>query len=179
MLKKLLATTVIFASSLSTALAGSLYIGPGLEWQNVSMHSNHYQGLSPKLSLGYGEWVNESFFMAGEFSGAPWSIDMNNEPKNGKSLKLKYSYAASVIPGFPLDEMLMIYGRVGYQYSRFQQLDLGKGGVLLGLGLGVNLTPCWDLRAEYNYIKYGSIGNVGKPSAYEIYVGGVYRFYTF
>jgi opacity protein-like surface antigen len=178
MFRKVLATIAIFASSLSTTYAGSFYIGPGAEWESVSINSNHYQGVGPRIVAGYGEWVTYSFFMAGEIAGTPRSIVINNEPKNGKSIKMKYSYSASVIPGFPMDETLMIYARLGYQYSRFDKQDVDKGGFLAGVGLDTNLTPCWDLRFEYDYTKYGNINSTGKPRENAFILDAIYRFYT-
>ncbi len=178
MFKKILATTLIFAATLSTSYASSIYLGMGAVYEWIYHRDISYDGISPKLAVGYSEWLNESFYLAAEINGEPKSFDLHSSSRHGNSLKIDHSYAASGVVGTPLDNMIMAFVRLGYQYTRFEQLNEGKGGFLSGAGLLVNLTRCWDMQLEYNYVMYPSVANVSDPREQEGYLGFVYRLYN-
>jgi hypothetical protein len=176
MFKKILAISVVFATSLSTAFAGSFYIGPSIAYDSLRAGHIRYAGIYPVLSGGYDDWVWDWLYIAGEIFASPKSIDVNNEPKNGENLKTKYIYGVSIIPGINLDEMLLAYVRFGFASAKFQELDTTKGGTELGIGLETKLMDCWSVRAEYDYAKYSSIPSAGSLRADAFSLGAVYRF---
>jgi len=175
MFKKIVITSVIFAGCLSTAWAGSFYLGPALTYEALKAGRIHYQGLSPVLYIGYGDWVREWLYIAGEIFGSPKSIDINNEPKNGVSLKTKYTYGASLIPGINLDDMIMAYARLGFVSAKFQDLNERKGGSQMGLGLDGKIMDCWSIRAEYVYTMYSSVSGVGSLRSDEFTLAAIYQ----
>jgi|SRR5579885_217354 opacity protein-like surface antigen len=176
MFKKILAITAIFVTSLSTAYAGAFYAGPAFEYDDFRAGHVRYSGIYPIVFGGYGDWVRDWLYVGGELFGGPKSIDVNNEPKNGQSLKTKYTYGVSIIPGVNLDDMLMAFIRFGFVSTKFQELETTKGGTQLGLGVESKVAECWSVRGEYIYTRYSSVSSAGNLRSDAFMLSGIYRF---
>ncbi len=177
MLKKIIAGAGIFIASLSIAKAASFYVAPSLLYQNMYIHKITYQSTNPTLSFGYGGTIRDSFFYFGaELFGSFYSYDVNNVPRQNNSLKTRYTYGVSLLPGYVLDTSLMAYLRLTVLATHFEQLSTTKRGFAVGAGLEACLTPHWSARAEYDFAKYTTIKRVGQPRASMYLAGAVYRF---
>jgi opacity protein-like surface antigen len=160
---------------ISLPTQAAYFFGPALTYQNIGVSGNRYQALAPRLTLGYGDWYNDWFYFAGELFGSPRFFQLNNQPENGQSLRIKYLYGISVVPGVKVNDVVMAYARIGEAISRFDSLNITRRGFVGGLGMETPLTKAWSLRAEFEYIKYNSITSVGSPVSKGVIVGGLYR----
>lgn len=176
MFKKMATTLMLFAGSVSIATAGSIYVAPTLMYQNTYTDDIRYEEVSPKLALGYSTVSQQWIYLAGELFGSVKGHTLTNHPKNGQNLRINYSMGMSLIPGLMLDPYLIGYVRLGLVYSRFDQADVMRNAYQVGAGMQFNVNPSWDIRAEYDYMQYSRISNLGSPRAGEVSVSGIYRF---
>ncbi len=65
MFKTRIITSILFSCGLSHALAGSIYLGPGLNYENLRAGNIRYQGLRPILIGGYGDWLTDGIYLSG------------------------------------------------------------------------------------------------------------------
>lgn len=185
MFKKIFYIVSIFVGSLSNLFAGTFYAVPTITYQSFFNSDDvRYEAITGRLALGYGDLLNEWAFIAGEIFANPKSIkindkpleDSNGEPINDLSLKTKYSYGVSVLPTMILDGMTKAYIRLGLIYTNFANFDQTERGYQVGIGLDFELTPCWVIRGEYDYNKYGSLDQLASVRAEEMNIGIVYTF---
>jgi opacity protein-like surface antigen len=101
------------------------------------------------------------------------------------TLKNKYGYGLSFIPGLMLSDHTMIYARAGVVRTRFEDSVSGYKnrktltGGQVGLGLQTSLTQNVDLRGEYDFTTYGSQtidGTKIKPRTDTFTLGLIYKF---
>lgn len=177
MLRKLLCATVLFFTGLSTAWAGSLYLGPEIVYQALAVNDIGYNGVSPRFSLGYEDMFTQYIYGAAEIFTSPTTATIYNNPNNFGSLRITYSYGASILPGISFDGTIIGYGRFGYIRTRFDNLGKVEGGVQYGLGLRWVLTDLWSARVEYSYTKYQNIAPIGHPDMNSYMLGLTYRFW--
>lgn len=184
MFKRLLAASIIFASSLSSAYAewtdnywGCVYIAPSLAYESINANpSTRYEGVNPILALGYGGLVRRTYpiYAAIEIFGAPKSITIHNHKFNNPGLKTGYNIGGSIIPGYYLDDNLLLYVRIGALSTHFSNLDVTRTGFQAGIGLQVKLTSLWDLRAEYDNTSYSAIDGLSSPKSGTFLIGVMY-----
>lgn len=158
------------------ALAGSFYMGPLVQYSSMSKNGASYQAVRPNLSVGYGEQLNNSFYLAGEVFAGPRSFAVKNSPSSTVSLRTTYNYGASILPGYLIDNVVMVYARLSVMKTRFDNLGVIKRAYSYGGGLEGCLTPNWSLRGEYNYATYDSIGGVGRIKDGQYAIGLKYTF---
>lgn len=185
MFKNLLYIIVFFAGSLSNLFASTFYAVPTATYQSIFNSGDvRYQAITGRLGVGYGELLNAWAFLAAEIFANPKSIKINDKPVvdsdgqpiNDLSLVTKYSYGVSILPGMLLDGMTKAYIRLGLIYTNFENFDQTNRGYQVGLGLDYELSPCWMIRGEYDYIKYGSVDQIPSVRAEEMSLGFVYTF---
>lgn len=176
--KLLAAGLIALASYCTTAAADSaFYIGPSLLYSYTGASGTHFQGLSPRMSFGYGGTLTDSFYLGGELFAIPGQVPLSNSTSNGSSsLRTSRSFGASIIPGIMLDNCNMVYARVGIVNSYFLTPGSTSTGAQVGVGIATNIAPKWDLRGEYIYTAYRSISDIGSPHSSQVAVGVVRRF---
>jgi opacity protein-like surface antigen len=177
-MKKIALISSILAASISTAaIANGVYLGPSVLVKHISASHSSYNGLNPRLSLGYGDMMNESFYLAGEIFAAPITATFSDIHRNGaQSTKITRSFGASIIPGMLLNEQLIGYLRFGVISSKFSGPNVTKTGGQIGFGLQGALTETISLRGEYNYTAYKKISGLGSPKTNEVGIGLMFKF---
>jgi len=109
------------------------------------------------------------------------------------SMRMRYSYGATLMPGFKFNEAAKIYLRAGVIRSLFNlhqttpPVGAGSnlsqnnvGGGQFGVGIQGDVGNAWGVRAEYDYMTYNSFtafGNTISPRDNQIKVGVLYNFY--
>lgn len=173
-LKKAVICGAFFTCVISTAHAG-LYIGPTLLVRDTISSNSTVRESGLRLSLGYGDFVAPSFYLAGEAFAIPGSILLKNNTSYGTSVRNTYSYGASLLPGIPVTDSVLGYLRLGVVETRFSSASVTAAGGQVGLGLQTGLTCDWDLRMEYTYTMYRSVSNAGTPKADWFGLGLTYK----
>jgi opacity protein-like surface antigen len=178
MLKRILAISAIYVATFSTCFAGAqFYIAPGVGYEDVrTKHNSRFDGLFPRLAIGYGGYFYPWLVLMGEVFGSYRTIDLNNEPKFGYSVKTNANYGISLLLGYALEENLLPYLRLGLIWNDFDKLDTTKKGYEIGIGLQTNLNCNWDVRGEWDYIKTKEIDNVGEVQLAFFAIDFMYRF---
>ncbi|TAK77854.1 MAG: hypothetical protein EPO11_02050 [Gammaproteobacteria bacterium] len=176
MLKKILIIGLIFFGTVSRALAG-FYMGPLVAYESIKSHSVSYLDINPRLSLGYGDVIRDSAYLAGEIFLGPKSFTVKNGANDDGSLTTSYSYGFSLLPGFCLDEVILAYARLGIIATHFDNsnVDLTRRGYQAGAGLQGDLSASWSIRGEYTHTSYVEVDGLGKPRADQYAVGLVYH----
>ncbi|MBX3708658.1 MAG: porin family protein [Gammaproteobacteria bacterium] len=177
MFKKFLCINVFSAISLSTAIASSFYVGPGLTYADLESDNVSYSGISPAVYVGYGAWARNWLYLAAEIFGTAKSMNVNRGDNDKDSLfKTDYNYGVSLVPAINMDDVLIGYVRLGYIRTKFPNLDTVHGAYQLGVGMEGSITDCWSLRGEYVYTPYSSVNGVGTVRSNQVTVGLIYRF---
>lgn len=168
-----LATTIL---SLSTsALASGFYAGPSIAIQDVITSSSGYRSLTPKITLGYDVLGDGSYFSA-EIFGIPGSFSLTDTHLPGTaSAKMSRGFGLSFIPGMVIGPQTVGFFRIGLVTTFFTSPGSYKTGAQLGLGLMTSVSPNWDVRGEYDYSMYGTVGSVGAPKVDEFALAFLYR----
>ncbi len=160
---------------------------------------------------GYSGIVCSDIYLAGEIFGNIASTSANVrssftdvDPLTGTTslsvsdtLKTKYGYGVSFIPGVVLNNSVIGYGRIGYIRTRFEHSLSISGtdptgpfassrstynninGGQLGLGVRVNTAPGFDIRGEYTYTAYQGYSSLGEriiPRNNQVTFGLAYNF---
>ena len=207
MFKKLILTTAILAVTSTVALANDApYVGGSLgvnadtfKFKDEANDTTDVggRGAIANLFAGYGATVNQNIYLGGEvFADLTSSeADAKSGTDSSKdSMKEKYGYGISFIPGIMLSDHTLAYGRLGLVRSRFE-LSESNGtnsgtdkktltGGQIGVGLQTTLTQNVDLRGEYDFTSYKSgnfnTGIVGankiSPRSDSFNLGLVYKF---
>lgn len=177
MKKILMACAVISAFGIVEANAAP-YVGGSLG-VNVNTSSNssgsrpgNYRGVPAKIFAGYGTEVTENVYLGGEVGATLGNFEMNNKNK----MKTSYGYNLSVMPGLILNDNTTAFGRVGFARTRFTNVSKLTNGAVLGLGLQTNVTQHVDLRGEYDYTAYSSVGVISAPRTDEFSLALAYKF---
>ena len=162
----------------SWVLAGCIYMGPEAVYTTMNKGHAGFEGITPRLILGYGDALTGSFYLAGEIFGGLKTISIRNHPSKVLSLRTTYQYGASIIPGYIFDNVFMGYARFGVLSTHFENIENGttKQGWTGGLGLEAALTPSWSIRGEYDYTKYMKINTIGHIYAGQFILGLKYTF---
>ncbi len=179
MLKKLVAASIFTIMSSTIAYAGSFYMGPSVMLNYLSAKNSSYNSLSPRLSAGYGGIVANNFYLAGELTATPGSVDLKNGYTHGtdQNTKVTHTYGLSVIPGIKLNDTAMVYGRVGAVKSYFSSQAKTVTGGQAGIGVETSVSPTWNLRSEYIYTAYRSVSHdIGSPKSNAIGIGLIHNF---
>jgi outer membrane immunogenic protein len=122
-------------------------------------------GVGGNLFTGYGYTFCNGAYLGGEVFGSLSSLEhKTNLPTTGNlSLKLKNSYGISALPGYWITDNSLLYARVGYVRSKFEESLQGLAshnhelnGLQLGIGLQTTLVDNLSLRGEYIHTNYQS-----------------------
>jgi len=140
---------------------------------NFNSIPNVFRGFEGTLSGGYAAMVAPWWYLAGEIYVGD-NFDISNYTALG-SVKSKFTYGIDFIPGYMITDHTLAYARVGYTRARFSGPGVWRSGGRLGLGLQTQLVANWDLRAEYIYSVYSSVGGAN-PRTDAVNVGVIYKF---
>jgi opacity protein-like surface antigen len=176
MLKKLLIASAILASSTNIALATSSapYVGVGTGVNVFSSSSGGvYRGVPLNIFGGYGAIIND-VYLGGELFGTLGSLTLDNNPSTKASVKSTSGFGLSFIPGVMLADHTLAFARLSLVRNFFSTINSSATGYQLGAGLQTCLTQNWDLRGEYDYTSFNSIGGVS-PRSDAFNVGLVYK----
>ncbi len=153
-----------------------------------------FGGLSWSLGQNFG--VNTEIF--GNYSSTSTSTQQINVTGGGTSqdnLRMKYSYGASLLPGFKFYNGSMIYLRAGFIRSLFELHQTvppatatskwgykNVGGAQFGVGAEAALGNLanWGIRGEYDYVTYNSFSvfsNTVSARDNQFKIGVLYNFY--
>jgi opacity protein-like surface antigen len=180
MLKKIVTLALSGLSMFSTAQAGVFYIGPTLSYESITTsQSISYNGVTLRPVLGYGSTLGDTaFYLGAELFGGLKPLTLNNNAKNGISLRPSYSYGVSALPGYFFDQDTLGYLRVGPIVQRFDQVGVTKTGFEVGIGLAYHFADCWNMTGEFDYMKYPSFASVSGPREGQFTLGLNYSFAT-
>ncbi len=176
MFKKLLVASAILASTAGVSLASSApYVGASTGI-NVftSTSGGMFRGVPATVFGGYGGTLNESIYLGGEVFGTMGTMTLNNGPTTKASLRSTSGYGIGLIPGIMLSDRTLAFIRAGLVRSYFSTIRSTATGGQLGLGLQTALTQNWDLRGEYDFTAYNSVGGVS-PRSDLFNLGFVYK----
>jgi opacity protein-like surface antigen len=90
-------------------------------------------------------------------------------------LRITPNFGLSFIPAVMLAQASMGFLRLGGAYGYFAEANTWRWGMIMGLGLETAFTPCWSVRAEYDYTVFRSMP-VGTPRSDEFVVALKYTF---
>ncbi|HSW94351.1 MAG TPA: outer membrane beta-barrel protein [Gammaproteobacteria bacterium] len=211
MFKKIGTTAVILWISSTAALADTMlpYFGGELgydtgKWKlkdvtgvKTTFNSNGALGglfaglrwtLAPKFV------VNTELF--GNYSSTGTSsktINISAHATSQASLRMKYSYGGSLMPGLKFNDAGMIYLRAGIIRSLFvlhqtippagagsNLSQTNVGGGQFGVGVQGDLNESWSARGEYDYVTYNSFtafNNSISARDNQFKIGVMYNFY--
>ena len=198
-----LTSTAAFADSMLPYLGGEIGYDTG-KWRlkdvtsvKTTFNSNGalgglFAGLSWCLAPRF--VVNAELF--GNYSSTSTSNYTINTTGGGTfqaSLRMKYSYGGSLMPGVKPVDAALIYLRAGIIRSEF---DLNQavppvgagsvwsknnvGGGQFGVGIQGDVGQNWGVRGEYDYVTYNSFtafGNTISAHDNQFKVGVLYNFY--
>ncbi len=176
-IKATLCTLFLLCANLSYANS-SIYLYPNVLLQSITSDDSSYRGISPKLALGYGTIIGQSFFLAGEVSATVGTAQLsNNTDTTGVSVRVNRSYDFSLLPGMLFSETTMGYLRLGVVNSNFSAVNETSTGGEIGVGLQFAVLNCWYIRGEYFYTAYGAVKDIGgSPVSDTFALGAVYTF---
>ncbi len=170
------------------------------------LDTQHFSGLGVFGTLfgGYG-WRHKRYYLAGEVNANISSVEYkltNDELLHGNFSKttftVKYSEGVSLLPGFFLSDIFLVYGRAGYAngWVKINESDpsiksssSNRSGIRYGAGVRYNMLERWTLMMDYSQINYSKIkshmfdpfGNVTKdtkiyPNTAQVAFGVIYAF---
>lgn len=174
-MKKIALSAAVLASLLSFNANANTYVGGSVGMQDVTASPSYYRGIRPGLFIGYGGMYDTDFYMAGELSGSLVSTLTDDYEVRNQSLRISPNFGLSFIPGAMLAQASMGFLRLGGAYGYFADANTWRWGAIFGAGLETAFTPCWSVRAEYDYTVYRSMP-VGTPRSDEFVVSLKYTF---
>lgn len=144
----------------------SLYVAPGMSYDSIQNSGNTitYQGLDPRIGVGFKGIGFSGLDIGAEVFAYPVkALTINNDATAEGSFRTKYSWGASLLPGFNLDYTILLFIRVGVIYTNFAVLDTTQTGLQLGAGIDAILYGPWSGRIEYTrteYRRYQSLNGI-------------------
>lgn len=186
MLKKISYAVAILFPMGAFALNNGFYLGAGAGPEATDFKQTAYINQPRNFSVtdtehlsgtgvfgtifgGY-SWSCNQLYIAGEgnynvssdeFNSSNSEFIHNNFSKT--SYKLRYSYSASLIPGFLLTPCTLFYGRIGYAWGNFQtstsdtslaNVNRTLSGPRYGIGIKQAVFQNFSVRVEYSQIYY-------------------------
>ncbi|MDA8561590.1 hypothetical protein N9L02_00575 [Gammaproteobacteria bacterium] len=176
MIKKLLCgLTLLYAAT--TCATGNFFLYPNVLLQTVTSNDSNYRGVSPKLAVGYGAILGQSFYLAGEASAAIGTAQISsNISTNGINARINKTYDFSLLPGMFFSDNALVFVKLGAASSNFSTPNKYATGGELGLGLQFSILNCWHVRGEYFYTSYSSIEGIKNPVSDTFALGAVFTF---
>lgn len=147
------------------------------------------------LFLGYGQYMNNWFYLAGEifgnYSGAEtsWSGNIGGTAYSSKFEADNSEYGISLLPGVKLNDTSLGYIRLGWNWARLKASETTttstsetntQSGFNYGLGIETLVYDNWSVRTEYSHTNYNSFstdfGTKFSPSDNQFMLGLIYHF---
>lgn len=140
--------------------------------------------------------LNMNGFVGGVFLGtradiseqAFWGLEANAQINGNRvkisdgnekaTIKNEYGYGAHLLAGIHASESTRIYGKAGYQHSKFKWHDVGSkkiGGFSVGAGGEVAVSNEFSLRLDWTQTHYSRKYGM-KPTDTVVQAGVVYRY---
>ena len=174
MLKKMIAISIIFISSISAAFALRIYVKPTFSYLSTSISNAPSLVYAPGIAAGLGQVFNRYFYVGGEVFWIPNTVPVNS---NTNSFKITYQYGISLLPGIAFDNTLLGYLRLGMLRSNFPNLNTIASASQIGIGLEYSLSPTWSANGEYDYARYrSSTTSVSTATTDQFTIGVMYKF---
>lgn len=163
------------------AFGGGPYVGASLGMRNnYTSDPSSYLGLEGTLLAGYGDFITQEFYLAGEIT-VENGMQIHNYRSNSSNQgpKSSWTIGASIIPGYLLTENVLGYFRAGVVRTYFTEPSNGATGGQLGLGLQTALSTRWDLRGEYIYDFYQQVSGttLSNVKSDQFNLGLIYKFF--
>lgn len=181
-MKKGFIVSLIFITSIFIANithARNVYIGPTLLFQHIDAPHSHFNGIRPRLSLGFDDWIegiDAAYYFAGELFVIPATATLSDSHDKGAiSAKTTRSIGMSILPGIKLDDGWLGYIRLGVISSTFSGPDVSRWGGQAGLGIQTCWTSSLNLRVDYIFTAYQSVPGLHWPKSNEVGIGFTYR----
>lgn len=132
------------------------------------------------LFLGYGQYFNDLYYLAGElfgnYSGADTSYSINTPAVNYTAkYEARGTWGLAVLPGIKLNDTSLAYVRLGYNWTSLKgkasavNVDTAgtvsasntktRSGFNWGFGLETLVYENWSVRTEYNHTYLNSHSN--------------------
>lgn len=161
-LKTLFLTLFTSTLSLNAAAYVSTYVGGSLGVEDINASTSQYRAWLPGVFIGYSSNFEKDFYLAAELSAMFTSTMTNDYVNRTNSLRMTPVLSLSALPGMRLIPGAIGFLRVGLAESYLPAPGTWRPGLILGAGLDVDFTPCWSVRAEYNFMVYRSL-DIGTP----------------
>lgn len=169
-----------------------------LEFQEIHDWDQGLQGVDGEIYAGVGWLFDDHYYLGGEVFASVTSNDGDHEnffEEPGEfsqtfhqEVDVDHTYGISFIPGIKISDSTLLYGRIGWEASRFKYrehlvqspvFDGGpfpfddtsrtEGGLQLGVGLRAMVTNNVDIRGEYDWNRYSSFnGHVTSAGPIEL-----------
>lgn len=156
---------------------GDFYAGYGMDYHRA------YVGLEAFVTVSNYRMKNSGSFSTTQFfsiANRTYIVDNNWQTTNNIS---RFQYGLDLRPGFVLNPLMLLYGRVGFAVAKLTQSANLTGTVVysalgapnnfpfvlnqsatnnkialrLGGGFECYINPTWSLRMDYIYVGYGSL----------------------
>ncbi len=206
--RKILFALAALIAGTQVAFADTLpYLGVevGGDWGNLQLkdaagvNTNFsYNGAVGGLFAGLGDNIGENTYLAlegfayGNSGRTSTKTIITQDGPSSAQIKMRYSYGASILPGYLFTQETMIYLRLGVIRSRYDlnqsvvpssassnTSDNNATGAEFGIGGQTCFYHDWAVRAEYDYSdfrSYNAFGNRIIPRDQQVKVGVLYRF---
>ncbi|HEX4044647.1 MAG TPA: outer membrane beta-barrel protein [Gammaproteobacteria bacterium] len=179
-----IAATSIAVASPAPYLGASVGIANNTSSNAIGNLPGYARGVPFEVFAGYGGVISESLYLGGEITGTVATAEISSSG----GVKTTYGYGASIMPGIMLSDHTLAFVRAGVVRSQFSSVDDKATGGQFGVGIQTLLTQNIDLRLEYAFTAYQSVGKVtnvggnvidGKldaPRSDAFNIGLVYKF---
>lgn len=132
------------------------------------------------------DWVGTLGLSYGLKSADAGSISYTYSGSQTISTKLKEHLSLSFAPGYRLDSNALVYGKLSYHQIKGEYNDTyttggstDHNGTGFGFGLAFSLAPSFELRTEYETVKYSSSKvrlTTGTPAQSAVTLAVLYKF---
>ncbi len=154
---------------------------------------NSVTGWVGGIFAGYGQYFDNFYYLGGEvlanYNGSNpniFTLGDNDGDTFSQKVKIKNTWGISLLPGIKLNDYVLGYLRLGYDWTKFESTLSGVdatapatfsvsnnktlGGWDAGLGMEALAGDNWSLRTEYNHIWYNSntANSAGISNSYNI-----------
>ena len=178
MFKKMIFASAILTAAVNVAAADTApYLGASLgvnvnSSTNIAGNAGVFRGVPVKVFVGYGGAWTDDFFLAAEATATLATGVISNK----NDMKTTYGVGVGVLPGYMMTDSSVVFARIGYIRSRFTDVNTMSNGAQVGIGMQATLLQHVDLRGEYDYTSYSSIGAIRSPTTDEFSLAAIYKF---
>jgi opacity protein-like surface antigen len=152
------------------------YVGSSLGLKtNYTSNPAIYKGANAQLFLGVA-WVSPAFYFGTEVGAGIDAEIQNYKNADYPGLRDSWNLQLGVLPGFIVADSILTYVRLGLVRTHFSDVATSVTGGQVGAGLQAAVARHWDLRGEYVYSFYETLGSLGTPRSDQFTLGLIYKF---